>query len=66
LLSRDCADIYNPKVLRASMGAVFNLSIIDEVNLYDELDRLKERSYKLYYADMRGIDYKNIKSNEKK
>jgi TrmH family RNA methyltransferase len=66
LLSRDCADIYNPKVLRASMGAVFNLSIFNQVDLYDELNKLKERSYKLYYADMNGIDYKNAKGNEKK
>ena len=66
LLSRDCADIYNPKVLRASMGAVFNLSIFNQVDLYDELNKLKERSYKLYYADMNGIDYKDVKGNEKK
>ncbi len=66
LLSRDCADIYNPKVLRASMGAVFNLSIFDEVDLYDELNQLKERSYKLYYADMNGMDYRDINGNEKK
>ena len=66
ILSKECAELYNPKVLRASMGAVFNLSIFDEVDLFSELDKLKDQSYNLYYADMNGMDYKDVKGNEKK
>ena len=32
-LSKDCVDPYNPKVVRASMGGVFNLSIHTEIEL---------------------------------
>ena len=32
-ISKDCVDPYNPKVVRASMGGVFNLSIHTEIEL---------------------------------
>lgn len=65
LLSENCADIYNPKVLRASMGAVFNLSIEEEIDLITRLDDLRKNNYKTYYADMSGIDYRTIVKSEK-
>ena len=33
--SKDCVDPYNPKVVRASMGGVFDLSIHTEIELKD-------------------------------
>lgn len=33
ILSSDCCDIYNPKVVRGSMGAVFRLNIIETESL---------------------------------
>ena len=32
-LSKNCVDPYNPKVVRSSMGALFNLSIHQDINL---------------------------------
>lgn len=66
ILSKDCAEIYNSKVLRASMGAIFTLQIIEEQNLIEKLLQLKEENYGLYYADMAGEDYKNVDTNENK
>ena len=60
LISKESADIFNPKVLRASMGAVFNLNRIDNINLTDELEKLQKKNYLTFYADMKGINYKKI------
>lgn len=65
LLSPECADIYNPKVLRSSMGAVFNLMIEEETDLISRLSDLKRNNYKTYFADMKGMDYRTITKNEK-
>ena len=55
LVSETCAEIYNPKTLRASMGAAFYLDIIEPANFYDELSHLKkEKAFKIITADMNG------------
>jgi TrmH family RNA methyltransferase len=66
LLSKECAEIYNPKVLRASMGAIFTLKVSKDVDLIEKLLKFKEQDYKLYFADMNGKDYRKIDANEKK
>lgn len=44
VLSNDCVDIYNEKVLRASMGSVFNIDVIKvddfivELKVYNKMD----------------------------
>lgn len=58
LVSKDCAELYNPKVIRASMGAIFNLNIHENVNLFNSIMDLKSRNYKSYFADMNGTDYR--------
>ncbi len=54
LISNNCADVYNPKVLRASMGAVFHLDIFRTKNFYDELETAKNKGYELVYTDLNG------------
>ncbi|MCB0732337.1 MAG: RNA methyltransferase, partial [Ignavibacteriae bacterium] len=65
LLSKNCAELYNPKVLRASMGAIFHLNIHENINLINEISALKKMGYESYYADMNGADYRKINFNEK-
>lgn len=66
LLSKECAEIYNSKVLRSSMGAIFTLQITEELDLIKKLIEFKEKDYKIYFADMNGMDYRKIDANEKK
>ena len=33
IVSKDCADAYNPKVVRSTMGAIFRINIIESDNL---------------------------------
>ena len=65
LLSKDCAELYNPKVLRSSMGGVFNLNIFENVDLQIEIQSLKSLNYKIYLADMNGTDYRNVNFEKK-
>ena len=42
LLSNGCADEYNPKVIRSTMGAIFRVNVFSNLNLKEELEKLKE------------------------
>lgn len=62
LLSTNCADIYNPKTIRASAGSIFHLSLIIDDNLIHSLILLKQKGYRILCADITG---KNIYLYEK-
>lgn len=47
ILGNGC-DVYNPKVLRGSMGAVFRLNIFEFVNSLETVNRLKNFGFKIY------------------
>ncbi|MFA6947622.1 MAG: RNA methyltransferase [Eubacteriales bacterium] len=50
LLSDDCADIYNPKTIRAAMGAVFRLPTVRVSDLPASLKALSDIGYVTYAA----------------
>lgn len=54
LLSENTVDAFNPKVIRGSMGSIFHLDIMNEINI-DSLGKLKEKDYKLVCSDLTGI-----------
>ena len=58
ILNTQSCDIYNPKVLRSSMGSIFRLNIIFEDNL-NIIRSLKSQGFKLF-ATAPGINSKNI------
>ena len=47
ILSPKCADPYNPKVVRSSMGAIFRLNIIESKNIIETLKDIKRNKYKI-------------------
>lgn len=60
-IGENCADLYNPKVLRATMGSIFHLPIISTQNLAQEIRALKDSGFTIYGADVRGeFFYKQI------
>ncbi|MDP3581858.1 MAG: RNA methyltransferase [Ignavibacteria bacterium] len=59
LLSENCAEIYNPKVIRASAGSVFHLDIFESKNFYQQLEELKAKNYKICCADLTGENIYN-------
>ena len=54
LLGEGCADLLNPKTLRATMGAAFRLPVCREVCLPDALDRLKAMGFTIAVAAADG------------
>ncbi len=43
VLGKGCAEVYNPKVLRATMGSLFHLPVYDTVDLVDFARRYREQ-----------------------
>lgn len=54
LVTRGCVDVYNPKVVRASMGGIFFLPVINVDNLESLITLLNIKGYKLVVADLEG------------
>ena len=65
LLSSDCADIYNPKVVRASMGAIFHLNIVQSENFSGELMSVSSQGYKIITADLDGSPIDKVDFGDK-
>ncbi len=54
LLSMQCADVYSPKVLRATMGSVFHLPVQITEDLPSALLRLREQGYSVLSSQLDG------------
>lgn len=59
LLSPECADIFSPKTVRASMGSFFHVNIVDNVTI-QELEEMKNKGYTLLAGALDGdtVDYR--------
>ena len=51
ILSCDSAELYNPKVVRSTMGSIFHLPIFDEIDLEKTIPRLKKLNFKIFGTD---------------
>jgi TrmH family RNA methyltransferase len=60
LLSKNCVDPYNPKVLRSGMGAHFKVNLFSNI----ELETLR-KDHTLIGADQRGENYNQVKFPKK-
>lgn len=64
LMSKDTVDIYNPKVVRATMGSIFRLPFCYVENLTECIEKLNQGNYGTYSAHLQGksfydYDYQN-------
>lgn len=53
VLSADCADVYNPKTLRAAMGGVFHLHLFRVSNVEESVAILREAGRRVFAAELR-------------
>ena len=65
LLNKNSAEVFNPKVLRASMGSVFHLNIFEEENFISTLQKAKEKEYEIITADLNGDNLYGFGKSEK-
>ena len=61
ILSCDSAELYNPKVVRSTMGSIFHLPIFDDVDLEKTIPALKKRNFKIFGTDVKeGRDFDTL------
>lgn len=66
VISKNSADVYNPKVIRSTMGAIFRVNIIESDNLIKTIDEVKKQKYKVLVTslntdkNMYDVDLKKV------
>ncbi len=53
MLSGDCADIYNPKTIRSSMGSLFKIKIAVTSDLVSAVKELQNQGRRVFSAELR-------------
>jgi len=60
IFSPDSVDLFNPKVIRSTMGSIFHMDVYESYDFYADLVNLKKEGRKVFCSDMNG---KNIFSD---
>lgn len=61
VMSKGCVDIYNPKVVRATMGAIYRLPFVYVENLSETIKICAQEGCRVYAAHLEGIkDYSEV------
>lgn len=66
LLGKGCVDIYNLKVIRSTMGSIFHLPIIQELNINDTIIKLIKNGFQIIGTDLNSNCYYNELTYSKK
>lgn len=60
-------DIYNPKIVRSTQGAIFNINIVNNVNMMETVTKLKNDGFKIIGSLLKdSIDYNKVEIKDKK
>lgn len=57
LMSEECADVYSPKVLRATMGSIFRMPVATVRDLPAELIRLRQAGWSILSSQLDGTPF---------
>ncbi len=57
ILTKGSVDVYNPKVLRSTMGSIFHLPIIQDIDLVELIGFLKQQDITILAAHLQGAVY---------
>lgn len=52
IVSGGCVEVYNPKVIRSTMGAIYRVNIIEVDDLGRVITEMKEKGIKVYATDL--------------
>ena len=56
ILTKESVDIFNPKVIRSTMGSIFRVPFCYVEDLAQTIDKMKEAQITLYAAHLKGTD----------
>lgn len=65
LLSKNCVDVYNSKVIRSTMGSIFNIEVIKDFSLEEDINLFKKNNYNILCGDLTGKNLFEYQSNNK-
>ena len=54
ILSKGSVDVYNGKVLRSTMGSIFHVPVITDIDIKDAINMLHKYNVKIYAAHLKG------------
>ena len=54
LMSKDCVDVYNPKVIRSTMGSVLRVPFVYADDFGETLEEIKKAGIRLFAAHLKG------------
>ena len=57
VMSNDSVDLYNPKVIRSTMGSVFRVPVAVVPDLQDAIKKMKQNGIETYAANLNGMEY---------
>lgn len=57
IFSRSSVDIYNPKVIRATMGSIYRVPFYQAEDFYETLGEIKKQGITIFAAHLLGIPY---------
>lgn len=57
LMSRETVDVYNPKVVRSTMGSIFRIPFLYVENLTETVEDLQSRGYTGFSAHLQGKNF---------
>ena len=66
IVSKKSGDVFNPKVVRSTMGAIFRINIIESENLVDTIKEIKKHKFKVVSTSLQteesiyDLDYKKV------
>ncbi len=66
IFNSSTVDIYNPKVIRSTMGSIYRVPFYQADDFYQTLDQIKKRDITIYAAHLLGIPYDTEGSFRKK
>ncbi|NTW72036.1 MAG: RNA methyltransferase [Eubacteriaceae bacterium] len=59
ICSKGCADLYNPKTIRSTVGSIFNIDIITDADLMEILMVLKDHDFSVIGSSLEAKVYYN-------
>ncbi|QQY80373.1 TrmH family RNA methyltransferase [Keratinibaculum paraultunense] len=57
IITKGCVDVYNPKVIRSTMGSIFRVPIFYEDDPIFAINKLREEKVKIYATSLEGSIY---------
>lgn len=64
IVSPDSVDLFNPKVIRSTMGSLFHINVYESNDFYADLIKLKRLGKKILCSDMNGDNILTHKTKE--